>query len=113
MDEQKTSCRFILMKCHRSTGQIFKRPHQGFIIVKAQQSSIHGCTLNFRVIRHSRYHGALDACSGGQSWQTMLSIGIFFAWEGYIFPELFYQEYHVDYKTSKIGQIRACLVPLI
>ena len=60
-----------------------------------------------------RYLGVLDACSGGQRWQTMLSIGIFFAWEGYIFPGLFYQEYHVDYITSEIGKIRACLVPLI
>ncbi len=39
-----------------------------------------------------RYLGVLDAYSGGQSWQTMLSMGIFFAWEGHIFPSLFYQE---------------------
>ncbi len=63
--------------------------------------------------RYLRYLGVLDACSGGQSWQTMLSIGIFFAWEGYISPCLFYPEYHVDYKSSKISKIRACLVPLI
>ena len=56
--------------------------------------------------------GVLDACSGDQSWQTMLSIGILFAWEGHIFPCLFYQGYHVDYKTSKIGKICACLVAL-
>ena len=36
-----------------------------------------------------RYLGVLDACSGGQS------IGILFAWEGYIFPCLFYQGHHV------------------
>ena len=59
-----------------------------------------------------RYLGVLDAWSGGQSWQTMLSIGILFTWEGNIFPCLFYQGYHVVYKTSKIGNIRACLVPL-
>ncbi len=28
----------------------------------------------------------MHACCGGQSWQTMLSIGIFFAWGGHIFP---------------------------
>ena len=33
-----------------------------------------------------RYLGVLHACSGGQSWQTMLSIGILFALEGHIFP---------------------------
>ena len=35
------------------------------------------------------------------------TIGIFFAWESYVFPYIFYQEYHVDYKTSKIGKINA------
>ena len=59
-----------------------------------------------------RHLGVLDACSGGQSWQTMLFIGILYAWEGHIFPCLFYQGYHVAYKTSKIGKICACLVPL-
>ncbi len=59
-----------------------------------------------------RYLGVLDACSGGQSWQTMLGIGILYAWGGHIFPCLFYQAYHVAYKTSKIGKICACLVPL-
>ncbi len=59
-----------------------------------------------------RYLGVLDACSGGQSWQAMLRIGILFAWEGHVFPYLFYQGYHVAYKTSKITKICACLVPL-
>ncbi len=59
-----------------------------------------------------RYLGVLDACSGGQSWQTMLSTGILFAWEGNIFPFLFYQGYHVAYKTSKTSKICACLVSL-
>ncbi len=36
----------------------------------------------------------------------------FFAWEDHIFPCLFYQGYNVAYKTSKIGEIRAYLVPL-
>ncbi len=48
----------------------------------------------------------------GQSWQTMLSIRILFAWEGHVFPFLFYQGYHIVYKTPKIGKIRAGLVPL-
>ena len=70
--------------------------------------------MYFSNILFLRYLGVLDACSSGQSWQTMLSIGVLFAWEGHIFPcfILFYQGYHVAYKTSKIGKIRACLVPL-
>ncbi len=59
-----------------------------------------------------RYLGVLDACSGGQSWQAMLSIGMLFAWEGHVFPYLFYQGCHVAYKTSKIAKIHACLIPL-
>ena len=58
------------------------------------------------------YLGVLDACSGGEIWQTMLSIGISFACEGHIFPCLLYQGYHVVYKTYKIEKICACLVPL-
>ncbi len=49
-----------------------------------------------------RYFGVLHA----------KGIGILFAWESHIFPYLFYQGYHVAYKTFKIGKICACLVPL-